>query len=86
LARAGLNAITLCFARAEELKPPLLIMHDTADEITYPGGSKEFAMLVSGANKDVTLKLWDGLYHELHNEIEQAEVFEAMTGWLDKHL
>jgi alpha-beta hydrolase superfamily lysophospholipase len=86
LVRTGLNAITICFARAKELKPPLLIMHGTADEITYPGGSKEFAMLVSEANKDVTLKLWDGLYHELHNEPEQAEVFKVMTGWLDRHL
>jgi acylglycerol lipase len=86
LAGAGLNAITLCFARAKELKPPLLIMHGTADKITYPEGSKEFAMLVSEVNKDVTLKLWDGLYHELHNEPEQAEVFKAVTEWLDKHL
>jgi acylglycerol lipase len=85
LAGAGLNAIALCFARARELKPPLLIMHGAADEITYPLGSKEFATTAIEANKDVTLKLWDGLYHELHNEPEQAEVFKTMAEWLDKH-
>ena len=86
LARAGFMAIDLCFARAKEFKPPLLIMHGTADMGTYPSGSEEFARLASETNKDVTLKLWNGLYHELHNEPEQSEVFNAMIEWMDKHL
>ena len=42
--------------------------------------------LASEKNQDVILKLWDGLYHEIHNEPEQAEVFKVMIAWLDKHL
>jgi len=61
-------------------------MHGTADKLTYPSGSEDFARLAGNAGSDVTLKLWDGLYHELHNEPERAEVFKFMTEWLDKHL
>jgi len=84
--KAALSAIDLCFARAGEFTIPLLIMHGTADKLTYPSGSEDFARLVGNAGADVTLKLWDGLYHELHNEPEKAEVFKFMTGWLDNHL
>ena len=86
LAKAGFSAIDLCFARAGEFKPPLLIMHGKADRNTYASGSVEFAKLAGETNKDVTLKLWEGMYHELHNEPEQKEVFETMIEWLDRHL
>jgi len=84
--RAGLDAIDLCFARAKEFPTPLLMIHGTADKITYPSGSEEFARLVSEAGTDVTLKLWDGLYHEVHNEPEKVEVFKFIIKWLDNHL
>ena len=84
--KAALSAIDLCFARAGEFTPPLLIMHGTADKLTYPSGSEDFARLASEHNKDVTLKLWDGLYHELHNEPEKAEVFKVMVEWVGKRL
>jgi len=84
--KAALSAIELCFARTRELRLPLLIMHGKADQLTYPSGSEDFARLVREAGGDVTLKLWEGLYHELHNEPEKAEVFAFMAEWLDKHL
>jgi acylglycerol lipase len=84
--RAGLQAVELCFARAAEFPVPLLMMHGKADQLTYPSGSEEFAKLVSAAGQDVTLKLWNDLYHEIHNEPEKEEVFKFMTGWLDQHL
>jgi alpha-beta hydrolase superfamily lysophospholipase len=86
LGKAALTAIDLCFARAKEFSPPLLIMHGAKDVLTYPSGSEDFSKLASENNKDVTLKLWDGLYHEIHNEPEQEDVFKVMIGWLDKHL
>jgi acylglycerol lipase len=86
LGKAALTAIDLCFARAKEFAYPLLIMHGAADQITYASGSEDFARLASESNKDVTLRLWDNLYHEIHNESEQAEVFKVMVEWLDKHL
>jgi alpha-beta hydrolase superfamily lysophospholipase len=84
--KSVIKAIDLCFARAKEFPFPLLIMHGAADELTFPSGSEDFARLASENNKDVTLKLWDGLYHEIHNEPEKAEVFKVMIEWVDKHL
>jgi alpha-beta hydrolase superfamily lysophospholipase len=84
--KAGLNAVNLCFGRAGEFPVPLLIIHGKGDKLAYPSGSEEFAKLVSAAGGDVTLKLWDNLYHEVHNEPEKAEVFKFMIEWLNKHL
>jgi len=86
LGKSALAAIDVCFAGAKDFAHPLLIMHGKADPITYASGSEDFAKLAGEKNKDVTLKLWDGLYHEIHNEPEQAEVFKVMIEWLDKHL
>jgi len=86
LGKSALTAIDICFARARDFAYPLLIMHGKADKLTYASGSEDFARLAGEKNKDVTLKIWDGLYHEIHNEPEQAEVFKVMTEWLDKHL
>lgn len=84
--RAGLQAIDLCFARAREFPAPLLMIHGKGDKLTYPSGSEDFAQLVHDGGGDVTLKLWDNLYHEVHNDPEKAEVFQFMVEWLDKHM
>lgn len=86
LGKAAIKAVDFCFSHAKEFKPPLLIMHGAADKLTYPSGSEDFARLARENNTDVTLKLWEGLYHEVHNEPEKAEVFKLMLEWLDKHL
>jgi len=85
-AKSSFIAIDFCFAHAHELGIPMLLMHGTEDKLVYPRGSEEFLKLAGETNKDVTLKLWDGLYHEIHNEPEQAEVLKFMIEWLDKHL
>lgn len=46
----------------------LLLIHGTDDEAAYASGSGEFAKLAIETNKDVTVKLWDGLHHEIQNE------------------
>ena len=78
-----LSSIPWTFEHAHEFALPLLIMHGTADQLGYPRGSEEFAALVPG---DCTLKLWEGLSHELHNEPEQAEVFAFTLNWLNAQL
>jgi len=83
--KAALSAIDYCFTHAKEFSYPLLLMHGKADRLTYPSGSEEFARLAGETNQDITLKIWDGFYHEIHNEPEQAEVFKTMIEWLDKH-
>ena len=58
------------------------MMHGTADQVAYYQGSQEFASYVQG---NVTIKLWEGLYHEVHNEPEKEEVLAYLLGWLENH-
>ena len=83
--KAALHAIDFCFARARDFPVPLLIMHGTGDKINYFSASEDFAKLVSESGRDVTLRLWNDLYHEVHNEPEKGDVFQFMIEWLDKH-
>jgi alpha-beta hydrolase superfamily lysophospholipase len=78
-ARVGFTAVDRAFAHASEFPVPLLLMHGTADKITYPRGSQEYADLVK---VECTLKFWEGLYHEIHNEPEQAEVLKFTVNWI----
>ena len=68
---------------AEGFPLPLLLMHGSADRITSPDASREFA---ARAGAVCTLIIWDGLYHEIHNEPEQAKVLNTIEMWLDKRI
>ena len=48
--------------------------------MTDPAGSKLVADLAGSS--DVTLKVYDGLYHEIFNEPEQEEVLNDLVEWL----
>lgn len=82
-AGVALNAIQWTYEHAGEFQPPLLIMHGTADRLAYYQGSQEFAGHVKG---DCTVKLWNGLFHELHHEPEKGDVFAYLLPWLENHL
>ena len=68
---------------AGEFSLPLLLLHGKADAIAFPSSSIEFA---APLKEKCTLVLWEGGYHELHNEPEQTEVFKTMTLWMDARL
>ena len=69
-------------AHAADLPCPLLLMHGTADRITSPKASREFALRAGAA---CTLKIWDDLYHALHNEPEQNQMLDYVLEWLETH-
>jgi alpha-beta hydrolase superfamily lysophospholipase len=62
---------------------PALLVHGSADLITSPHGSETFAQRAKG---DITLKIWNDLYHETHNEPEKEEVLTFLVDWFNKHL
>jgi len=68
---------------AAEFSLPLLLIHGKEDKIAFPSSSIEFA---APLKENCTLMLWDGLYHEVHNEPEKTEVLDAMTIWMDARL
>ncbi len=68
---------------AGEFPVPLLLLHGTGDKIISAPATKEFFGRVTG---DITHQEWPGLYHELHNEREQEEVFQYTLNWIKAHL
>jgi acylglycerol lipase len=65
------------------IRLPLLLMHGTADKLAPPAGSTMVHERAGSADK--TLKLYEGLYHEILNEPEQETVISDLLGWLNDH-
>jgi alpha-beta hydrolase superfamily lysophospholipase len=63
---------------------PVLIMHGTADQATKPSGSQRF--YDSAGSTDKTLKLYDGHYHDLLNDLGKETVTADILAWIDRHL
>ncbi|WP_238474562.1 alpha/beta hydrolase [Maribacter algarum] len=67
---------------ADQLKVDAFLLHGTADSIIDPEGTKEFHQ---NAVK-TTLELFEGGYHELHNDNCKAEMLQAISDWLKQQL
>lgn len=63
---------------------PLFILHGGDDKIVEPEGGKMLYEKASSADK--TLKIYEGLYHEVHNEPERELMFKDLEGWLNAHV
>lgn len=60
---------------------PVLIQHGTADAATKPAGSQEFFDKTGSSDK--TLKLYEGHFHDLLNDLGKEIVLADIKGWLD---
>ena len=65
---------------ASTLKCPMLLMHGSGDQITSSEASQLFA---ETAGDICNFKLWEGLFHETHNEPEKDQVLSVIKQWLD---
>ena len=59
---------------------PLLIMHGTDDKATVCRGSQFF--YDTAGSKDKTLKLYEGHYHDLLNDIGKEQVMADILQWI----
>jgi acylglycerol lipase len=62
---------------------PILILHGTGDKVTRPGGSQLFYD-TAGSN-DKTLKLYQGHYHDMLNDLDSEQVMSDILGWIEAH-
>jgi len=60
---------------------PLLILHGTADKATKPSGSQLF--FDTAGSTDKTLKLYDGHFHDLLNDVGKETVMGDIKGWIN---
>ncbi len=68
----------------DKISLPLLLIHGSEDRLASPIGSKN--LFQRAGSEDKTLKVYDGLYHEVFNEPERGQVLGDVADWLDERL
>jgi acylglycerol lipase len=63
---------------------PLLVLHGTSDKATKPSGSQFFYDHAGSADKK--LKLYEGHFHDLLNDIGKEAVMADIRSWIDARL
>ncbi|MEX1300352.1 MAG: lysophospholipase [Desulfotignum sp.] len=80
LAGEMLNAMMRVRAELDKITLPFIVVQGSEDKLVDPMGAK---MLYDKAgSKDKTLKVYKGLYHEIHNEPERSTMFKDVAAWL----
>lgn len=67
---------------ASKLSVPMYLLHGTDDKIIDYKGTESFA----NNSKNAILKLYEGGYHELHNDLCKEEMLKDVVNWLDSQL
>jgi alpha-beta hydrolase superfamily lysophospholipase len=80
LARAA-DRLKLEFPR---ITLPLFILHGTMDKATVPAGSQFF--YETAGSSDKTIKLYEGHYHDLLNDLGKEGVMADVKAWIGRHL
>jgi acylglycerol lipase len=68
----------------QQIKLPVLIIHGTQDKATKPSGSQLFH--AHAGSSDKTLKLYDGHFHDLLNDLGKEAVLTDILTWIDARL
>ena len=77
----SLSAIARVIDRLPSLTLPTLVMHGAEDPISAPSGSQTVVDRIG--TEDLSVKFYDGLFHEIFNEPEQDAVLDDVVAWLD---
>jgi len=68
------------FSSAAEMQCPLLLTYGGQDQIAPLDPIESF--LTSAGSEDKELKIFEGAYHELHNDIIRMDVYKLYAGWI----
>jgi alpha-beta hydrolase superfamily lysophospholipase len=68
---------------APGLRMPLLLQHGELDALTDPAGTR--ALAAAAGSEDLTVRWYDGLWHEIYNEPERDRPLADLRDWLAAH-
>lgn len=71
-------------ANFHRIASPVYIMHGTGDRIVPNEGSR--LLYAQCASQDKTLRIYEGAYHEMWNDIEKIAVMAGICDWLGAHV
>jgi alpha-beta hydrolase superfamily lysophospholipase len=80
----ALAAIERTKGRLPELKLPLLVIHGGDDPLNSPEGSRLIADRAGSA--DATLRIYGGVLHEPHNDLEWEAAVRDVADWIEARL
>jgi alpha-beta hydrolase superfamily lysophospholipase len=81
---AGLAAAAAeIWTRLDRLILPILALHGTRDQLTAPSGSR--SLIALAPSRDKTLRIYEGLAHDLVHEPDGAKVEDDVLAWLAAH-
>jgi alpha-beta hydrolase superfamily lysophospholipase len=80
-ARELQNAMESILDRAQQLTVPLLVLEGGADVVTPPEGSRE--LYERAGSQDKTLRIFDGMWHDLWHEPAREQAMQELSDWLD---
>ncbi len=63
---------------------PILLLQGGADKLVDPAGAQMLFETVGSSDK--TIKIYEGLYHEIFNEPERDQVLTDLEQWLENHI
>jgi acylglycerol lipase len=69
--------------RARDLRLPVLMQHGALDAIVDPSGFRR--MEAACGSPDLTVRWYEGLWHEIYNEPERATPLGDLREWLAAH-
>lgn len=69
-----------CIAAAAQWRVPTLLLYAGADALVNPAGSRAFATAAPASV--VRAQCFDAMYHEIFNDLDRSQVFDAMHAWL----
>ena len=75
-----IKGIDFVKSNIDQFNYPVLLLHGSDDKIVDPTAAQIF--LKNASSQDKTLKIYDGLYHEILNEPERDDVIDDITKWL----
>ncbi|MGO8752290.1 MAG: lysophospholipase [Thermoguttaceae bacterium] len=64
------------------IRLPLLVLHGAADQLCDPAASRDLSTHAAAGDK--TLRLYEGLYHDVLREPEAEQVLADLIAWLDR--
>lgn len=79
-----LRAMRRVASEAPNITLPLLVLQGSEDRLVPPDGAEMLYRLVGSVDK--TLRIYDGLHHEVYNEPEHPRVLADVAAWIEKHL
>ena len=84
LAAELLKAMRRVTAEADKITLPFIVVQGGEDKLVDPAAAQ---MLYDKAgSQDKTIKIYEGLYHEVFNEPERARVLKDIETWLAAHV